>query len=104
MPATGSSQRPVGPISTSAMKVINGDRNYRPQDLSFPGSALDAGFGVGQTIEVHESFRDWLATLSRSTPVRRDFDDRLWRPPRRDLSAAARRNLTWLFPTRTDRG
>lgn len=36
-----------------------------PADLSFPGSALDAGFGVGQTIEVHESFRDWLATLSR---------------------------------------
>jgi SAM-dependent MidA family methyltransferase len=34
-------------------------------DISFPGSALDAGFGVGQTIEVHESFRDWLATLSR---------------------------------------
>ncbi|MFY9985234.1 MAG: SAM-dependent methyltransferase [Chthoniobacterales bacterium] len=36
-----------------------------PADLSFPGSALDAGFGVGQTIEVHESFRGWLATLSR---------------------------------------
>jgi SAM-dependent MidA family methyltransferase len=36
-----------------------------PADLSFPGSALDAGLGVGQTIEVHESFRDWLATLSR---------------------------------------
>ena len=35
-----------------------------PAQISFPCSALDAGFEVGQTIEVHESFRDWLATLS----------------------------------------
>jgi SAM-dependent MidA family methyltransferase len=27
-------------------------------------NALDAGFAVGQTVEVHESFRDWLANVS----------------------------------------
>ena len=32
--------------------------------ISFPCSALDSRFPVGQTIEVHERFRDWLATLS----------------------------------------
>jgi SAM-dependent MidA family methyltransferase len=35
-----------------------------PAQVSFPCSALDSGFPVGQTIEVHERFRDWLATLS----------------------------------------
>lgn len=35
-----------------------------PAPISFPSSALDVGFGVGQTIEVHESFREWLANVS----------------------------------------
>jgi SAM-dependent MidA family methyltransferase len=35
-----------------------------PASISFACSALDAGFGVGQTIEVHESFREWLANVS----------------------------------------
>jgi SAM-dependent MidA family methyltransferase len=32
--------------------------------ISVACSALDAGFAVGQTIEVHESFREWLASVS----------------------------------------
>ena len=35
-----------------------------PASISFPCSALDAGFPVGQAIEVHESFRAWLAKVS----------------------------------------
>jgi SAM-dependent MidA family methyltransferase len=35
-----------------------------PTQLSFECSALGVGFAVGQTIEVHESFRDWLAKIS----------------------------------------
>jgi SAM-dependent MidA family methyltransferase len=35
-----------------------------PARISFACSALDAGFAVGQTIEVHESFREWLAKVS----------------------------------------
>jgi SAM-dependent MidA family methyltransferase len=36
-----------------------------PAQISFTCSALDAGFAAGQTIEVHESFRDWLEKLSK---------------------------------------
>jgi SAM-dependent MidA family methyltransferase len=32
--------------------------------ISVASSALDADFPVGQTIEVHESFRQWLASVS----------------------------------------
>ena len=35
-----------------------------PAEICFPCSALEADFAVGQTIEVHESFRAWLSTLS----------------------------------------
>ena len=35
-----------------------------PAPISFPCSALDAGFALGQTIEIHESFREWLANVS----------------------------------------
>ena len=35
-----------------------------PAPISFPCSALEAGFAVGQTIEVHESFRGWLKKVS----------------------------------------
>jgi SAM-dependent MidA family methyltransferase len=35
-----------------------------PAPISFPCSALDASFALGQTIEVHESFREWLANVS----------------------------------------
>jgi SAM-dependent MidA family methyltransferase len=35
-----------------------------PAQISFTCTALDAGFAAGQTIEVHESFRDWLDKLS----------------------------------------
>jgi SAM-dependent MidA family methyltransferase len=35
-----------------------------PAQISFACSALDAGFTVGQTIEVHESYREWLAKTS----------------------------------------
>jgi SAM-dependent MidA family methyltransferase len=35
-----------------------------PAQISFTCSALDAGFAVGQKIEVHESFRDWLEKLA----------------------------------------
>jgi SAM-dependent MidA family methyltransferase len=40
-----------------------------PVPISFPYSALDAGFAVGQTIEVHESFRAWLANVSAQLDV-----------------------------------
>ena len=36
-----------------------------PASISFPCSALDAGLAVGQAIELHESFREWLANVSR---------------------------------------
>jgi SAM-dependent MidA family methyltransferase len=35
-----------------------------PAPIPFPCSALDVGFALGQTIEVHESFREWLANVS----------------------------------------
>jgi SAM-dependent MidA family methyltransferase len=35
-----------------------------PAPVSVACSALDAGFAVGQTIEVHESFHEWLAAVS----------------------------------------
>jgi SAM-dependent MidA family methyltransferase len=35
-----------------------------PAPISVACTALDAGFAVGQTIEVHESFRGWLANMS----------------------------------------
>lgn len=35
-----------------------------PVPISVACTALDAGFAVGQTIEVHESFRGWLASVS----------------------------------------
>jgi SAM-dependent MidA family methyltransferase len=35
-----------------------------PAPISVASSALDAGLAVGQTIEVHESFRAWLTSLS----------------------------------------
>ena len=35
-----------------------------PAPISFPCSALASGLAVGQTIEVHERFRDWLVILS----------------------------------------
>jgi SAM-dependent MidA family methyltransferase len=35
-----------------------------PGPLSVASSALDASFAVGQTIEVHESFHQWLAGVS----------------------------------------
>jgi SAM-dependent MidA family methyltransferase len=35
-----------------------------PAQISFACSALDAGFTVGQTIEIHESYREWLAKAS----------------------------------------
>jgi SAM-dependent MidA family methyltransferase len=35
-----------------------------PAQILFPCSGLDNGFPMGQTIEVNERFRDWLATLS----------------------------------------
>ena len=35
-----------------------------PAPISVACSALNAGFAVGQTIEVHESFREWLASVS----------------------------------------
>jgi SAM-dependent MidA family methyltransferase len=35
-----------------------------PAQISFPCSALNSGFSVGQTIEAHERFREWLASLS----------------------------------------
>jgi SAM-dependent MidA family methyltransferase len=35
-----------------------------PGSVPFACSALDAGFTVGQTIEVHESYRKWLADAS----------------------------------------
>jgi SAM-dependent MidA family methyltransferase len=41
---------------------------WRPELSAAPtplgGSALDTSFAVGQTIEVHESFREWLASVS----------------------------------------
>ena len=40
-----------------------------PVPISFPYSALDSGFAVGQTIEVHESFRAWLANVSAQLDV-----------------------------------
>jgi SAM-dependent MidA family methyltransferase len=39
-------------------------QEFSSAPISFPGSAMDAGFAVGQTIEVHESFREWLANTS----------------------------------------
>lgn len=39
-------------------------QQFSPARISFPCSALDRDFAPGQTIEVHERFRDWLATLS----------------------------------------
>jgi SAM-dependent MidA family methyltransferase len=35
-----------------------------PAPIPVACSALDAGFAVGQTIEVHESFHEWLASVS----------------------------------------
>jgi SAM-dependent MidA family methyltransferase len=35
-----------------------------PAQIAFASSALTAGFTDGQTIEVHESFHDWLAKVS----------------------------------------
>jgi SAM-dependent MidA family methyltransferase len=32
--------------------------------MLFACSALETGFAVGQTVEVHESFREWLANIS----------------------------------------
>ena len=45
----------------------DGDRwrqELSPAPISFPCSALETGFAVGQTIEVHESFREWLTMVS----------------------------------------
>jgi SAM-dependent MidA family methyltransferase len=35
-----------------------------PAQIPFTCSVLETGFAVGQTIEVHESFREWLEKLS----------------------------------------
>jgi SAM-dependent MidA family methyltransferase len=44
-------------------------QEFSPAPISFSGSALEAGFALGQTIEVHESFREWLESVSAKLDV-----------------------------------
>ena len=44
-------------------------QEFSPAPVCVTCSALDAGFALGQTIEVHESFREWLASVSAQLDV-----------------------------------
>ena len=63
MPPIGSSRNRLG-RSYLRYEDDQWRQELSPAQISFPCSALDRGFALGQTIEVHERFRDWLATLS----------------------------------------